>query len=588
MKERIEKSFSYFAMVLCPIVMYYLMEAFHMNAFVMTRWRAQILNILCFELGMLFLFVLIGNLKIALIIETILAFVIGLSNFYVLSFRSTPIVPWDLFSIKTAASVAGNYDYSLEGRQIGTILGFLALFLVEILFVKYKIKKGKWFKRFFALLSVIIVMTGFTKLLQSDTWVSKFKLYPFLFTPAYMSQADGFVVTFLMDLQYLSVDKPDGYDKEAAEEFLENYHTEEPVKDTQNPNIIVIMNEAFSDLGVLGNFTTNEDYMPFVHSLQNGAKNTVSGYLNVSVKGGNTANTEFEFLTGNSMAFLPAGSIPYQQYIKGETPSLASYLSGLGYETYAMHPYYATGWNRDKVYPYFGFHNIEFMDDFYGATYLRKYVDDASCVRKIIDTYENKKEDTPMFLFQVTMQNHGAYDEIYSNFTPDIFVDGVPYESVSQYFSLVKRSDEALKSLITYFEEQEEPTVIVFFGDHQPNDAIAAPILSLNGKDVKNLSKEDEAKRYEVPYIIWANYDIREGKNEDTSVNYLAAKVLKAAGVPTSDYQNYLLELEETIPIVSAERVVNEKGEETTIKGAKKELLNYQRLQYYQLFDYGN
>lgn len=588
MKERIEKSFSYFAMVLCPIVMYYLMEAFHMNAFVMTRWRAQILNILCFELGMLFLFVLIGNLKIALIIETILAFVIGLSNFYVLSFRSTPIVPWDLFSIITAASVAGNYDYSLEGRQIGTILGFLALFLVEILFVKYKIKKGKWFKRFFALLSVIIVMTGFTKLLQSDTWVSKFKLYPFLFTPAYMSQADGFVVTFLMDLQYLSVDKPDGYDKEAAEEFLENYHTEEPVKDTQNPNIIVIMNEAFSDLGVLGNFTTNEDYMPFVHSLQNGAKNTVSGYLNVSVKGGNTANTEFEFLTGNSMAFLPAGSIPYQQYIKGETPSLASYLSGLGYETYAMHPYYATGWNRDKVYPYFGFHNIEFMDDFYGATYLRKYVDDASCVRKIIDTYENKKEDTPMFLFQVTMQNHGAYDEIYSNFTPDIFVDGVPYESVSQYFSLVKRSDEALKSLITYFEEQEEPTVIVFFGDHQPNDAIAAPILSLNGKDVKNLSKEDEAKRYEVPYIIWANYDIREGKNEDTSVNYLAAKVLKAAGVPTSDYQNYLLELEETIPIVSAERVVNEKGEETTIKGAKKELLNYQRLQYYQLFDYGN
>ena len=85
-------------MVLCPIVMYYLMEAFHMNAFVMTRWRAQILNILCFELGMLFLFVLIGNLKIALIIETILAFVIGLSNFYVLSFRSTPIVPWDLFA----------------------------------------------------------------------------------------------------------------------------------------------------------------------------------------------------------------------------------------------------------------------------------------------------------------------------------------------------------------------------------------------------------------------------------------------------------------------------------------------------------
>ena len=98
------------------------------------------------------------------------------------------------------------------------------------------------------------------------------------------------------------------------------------------------MNEAFSDPSVLGDFTTNEDYMPFVHSLLDGADNTISGHLNVSVKGGNTANTEFEYLTGASMAFLPYGSIPYQQYVKKETPSMASYLSSLGYYTIAMHP----------------------------------------------------------------------------------------------------------------------------------------------------------------------------------------------------------------------------------------------------------
>ena len=120
------------------------------------------------------------------------------------------------------------------------------------------------------------------------------------------------------------------------------------------PNIIVIMDEAFSDLSVLGDLETNKDYMPFVHSLQNGADNTITGYLNVSVCGGNTADTEFEFLTGNTMAFLPAGSIPYQQYIKDTTPSLASYLKGLGYETYAQHPYNASGWNRETVYPLLG------------------------------------------------------------------------------------------------------------------------------------------------------------------------------------------------------------------------------------------
>lgn len=125
------------------------------------------------------------------------------------------------------------------------------------------------------------------------------------------------------------------------------------------PNILVIMNEAFSDLSVYGDFNTTEDYMPFWRSLK---KNTVRGNLYVSVKGGNTANTEFEFLTGNTMAFLPTGSVPYQQFLNGAMPSLASQLGKLGYQTAALHPYYSTGWNRDKVYPYLGFDSEYFRD----------------------------------------------------------------------------------------------------------------------------------------------------------------------------------------------------------------------------------
>ena len=132
----------------------------------------------------------------------------------------------------------------------------------------------------------------------------------------------------------------------------------------RKPNIIVIMDEAFSDPAVLADFQTNEDYMPFMHSMMAGADNTVSGWLNVSVLGGNTANTEFEYLTGNTMAFLPTGSIPYQQYIKAETPSMASHLASLGYKTVAMHPYKATGWDRDKVYPDLGFQEMHFLPDY--------------------------------------------------------------------------------------------------------------------------------------------------------------------------------------------------------------------------------
>ena len=104
------------------------------------------------------------------------------------------------------------------------------------------------------------------------------------------------------------------------------------------------------------------------------------------------------------MAFLPAGSIPYQQYITKNTPSMASYLKSLGYETYAMHPYYASGWNRDKIYPLLGFDSFYSSTDFYGSTYERGYIDDSSCVDKIIETYEKKDAGTPAFIFNVTMQ----------------------------------------------------------------------------------------------------------------------------------------------------------------------------------------
>lgn len=208
----------------------------------------------------------------------------------------------------------------------------------------------------------------------------------------------------------------------------------------------------------------NEDYMPFIHSLQQGAENTQTGYLNVSVKGGNTANTEFEFLTGDTMAFLPAGSIPYQQYITKDTPSMASYLKSLGYETYAMHPYYASGWNRDKIYPLLGFDSFYSSTDFYGSTYERGYIDDSSCVDKIIETYEKKDAGTPAFIFNVTMQNHSPYTDGYQNLQGNVTVDGTVSAQLSEYLTLVKLSDTALEKLIDYFETQDEPTVIVFFG----------------------------------------------------------------------------------------------------------------------------
>lgn len=590
--NRVKKIVKYAALVTIPMVLFYLEAFFTYNPFVRTRWRAQVLNIVVLELVMLILLMLVGRASTALQIETFLVMVIGIANYYVISFRSNPIVPWDILSVRTAASVAGEYSYALPARQIILILIFIGLIVVEH-FVKIRIGKKVWFKRLLAIILSLGVVCGITWAVQQDTLVSKMKLYPFLFTPNVMYERNGFAITFLMDLQYLSISKPEGYDADEVEKILESYNTGTSWTSQENdidadketattPNIIVVMDEAFSDLSVLGDFASSEDYMPFLHSLQEDAENTVTGYLNVSVKGGNTANTEFEFLTGDTMAFLPTGSIPYQQYITDETPSLASYLKTLGYSTYAMHPYYATGWNRDKVYPLLGFDTFltQSNNDFTKASYLRGYVDDSSCVDKIIETYENKKEGTPAFIFNVTMQNHSPYTDGYVNADGNISVEGSYSQTLSEYLTLIKLSDTALQYLVEYFETQEEPTVIVFFGDHQPTDLVAEPILSLNGMSNSTLTTTENELRYEVPYVIWANYDIDEASNANTSANFLAVDTLKYAGVPLSDYQNYLLELQKEYPIISGERITDAQGNDV-----EDELEEYRKMQYYLLFD---
>lgn len=569
---------------LIPVICFYLLEFYQHNPFQEVRTEAQLFNIFLLELTAWTLFFLAGRAVLALRIELVAVMIFGLVNHYVMEFRSTPFVPWDILSVNTAASVAGNYDFTPSERVILVSILFLALIFC-VRFLRFR-SEWKLYARMISAALVVLVLCVFVNALQNDDFKTKHYLYPFLFTPAYMTQVNGMLVTFAMNLEYIAVDRPADYHAEDAKETLETYESADAADNTEDlPNIIVIMDEAFSDLSVVGDFEPNEDYMPFVHSLEQGNDNTVTGYLNVSVCGGNTANTEFEFLTGNTMAFLPAGSIPYQQYIKSETPSLAEYLSGLGYETYGMHPYNASGWDRDRVYPLLGFENTRFFDDFTDKTFLRKYVSDDSDFKNIIQTYEQKDEGHPAFIFNVTMQNHGSYTDAYNNFTPDVTVTGTDSFVLEQYLSLIKRTDQALENLIDYFAGQKEKTIIVFFGDHQPADSVAAPVLALNGKDVNSLNSEDQRLRYQVPYVIWANYDIEEGTGEDTSANYLAARVLQTAGVPTSAYQNYLLELEKDYPVISAVRVEKADGTETNSKEEKKGLLQYQQLQYYSLFD---
>ncbi len=618
MKEQSRRIGKITLALLVPVVIFYLFEWYTHNPWEDIRWDIQLLNIFFFEMIMILLYSLIGRLHVALVLETVVFMVYGLANYFVLSFRSQPIMPWDFLSLGTAATVAGDFSYIVD-KQAGIVLTlFILLIVVELLFCRNKLKltlgrlyQGplkSWAFRAPVVAGTLALLVGFVALLHNEEFVQEeIRMYDKLFTPTVMSERDGTAVAFLLELQYIAVDKPEGYDAEEVAECLAGLAEENDVLPQEAsmvsadmPNIVVIMDEAFSDLAVLGEFETNEDYMPFIHSLQAGAQDTVSGTLHVSVKGGNTANTEFEFLTGHTMAFLPEGSIPYQQYIDTERASLASWLKDLGYSTLAVHPYYASGWDRELVYPLIGFEDTAFIDKFSNAVKLRKYVSDAAAFDYIIGQYENKEEGKPFFCFEVTMQNHSGYTEVFENFTPDIKVEGAESKSLEQYLSLLKETDSSVEELLDYFAAQEEETIVVFFGDHQPADSVAEPIWNLQGKNGSELTDGENALRYEVPFFIWANYDIEEQTGIEISANYLSTLLLEITGLPMPAYQTYLAELREEVPILTSRYMVTSDGYagvpdgyeeyleelENVSETEQRNLLSrYRQLQYYLLFE---
>ena len=602
---KLPKGLSALLMIVIPVGSFYLLEWMTHDP-EMIVMSVKVLEYIFYWLLFMLAFSLCGRADVGYFLATAFVLVIGLANYFVMDFRGNPILPWDLTAAGTAFSVADNFVYQGSFEVMWSLLGFLGLFAV-IPKLDLRVRTAK--VRVFWLALVCILSFAYFRALQVKEFKTKTQVYEEPFTQWHVYKKNGFFVSFLVNMRFMDLSVPAGYSPDAAKAILQE--AKEASEKKQNsgsaaedkdgkqedyPNIIIIMDEAFSDLTVLGDFETNKAVMPNIDKLLRG-DNVISGALYVSVFGGNTANTEFEVLTGMSCAFLPSGSTAYQQYIKHDTPSMASILKSYGYETLAMHPYGATGWNRDEVYPWLGFDRAKFKPDFAERAVLRNYVSDKAVVRQIIREYEAKKEDAPLFAFAVTMQNHGSYSKSFDNFTPDIYVtnpDLGKLPKTEMYLTLCRWTDDAVRKLVEYFKAVDEKTLIVFFGDHQPALLETKFFKELLGKNPSELTWKEQVARYQVPYFIWANYDLGEMERSDfdTSANYLSSIVMEAAGLPKTDFQLYLDELRETFPAVTAGFYFTADGEvhEVTEEAIAAEplLRQYEIVQHNDLFDWKN
>lgn len=548
---------------------------------------AKRLNIAFYYWLFLFVFFIAGRTSISMAICVSAIAIIGVGNYFVVMFRSKPIVPWDIYSFETAMSVADNYVFSVDLALAEHIAMFILMLIVG---VRTNIRLNKKILRPILTVAMCIPAYFYISYLWQDNLERNTGLNDTLFNAKYMHSKDGFFVSFILDIHFLQIEEPKNYSDEYALSLLNEQEVEKVETPEELPDIIAIMDETFSDPAVLGEFETNKDYMPFVHSILRGeVANTISGYTDVSVLGGNTANSEFEFLTGNSMAFFPNGSVPYLQYIRDGISTIVPQLEEYGYTTYGTHPYRAKGWNREFIYDLMGFDYRYFQGSFPFEDKLRNYVSDEADFKSILEWRNNT--EGPFFMFNVTMQNHSNYGGDFDNFDPQIvakFKNTSSNKYLNKYLSLMYETDQDVASLLSELSQSDRKTIVVFWGDHQPNDYVVRPIYKEYGLDFDNQTYEQQQQRQKTPFFIWANYDIQEQTNVEISLNYLNILLFETAGLQLDEYQTFRKNLwQGQIPMMNAVGYRNDDGDLVEYDDAPEEIQNllneYQNIQYYRM-----
>ncbi len=571
-------------MFVTPLTAFYLMQ-FAYSGGLPWEYSLNVLlaNYLCIGLVHFTLCAITNYIALCSFITHLLACLWGIANHYVSLFRGTPILPWDFKALGTAMAVADSYRFSLDLPMVLSlvILAAMAFLLFpKIKTGRFRSSKNRTRARIAYLCTILLCSYP---VLQPNA-LSYLGIETDVWDPSKSYSQDGALAVFLRNTQFMSVEEPDDISRENIERISSEIspHTPAVSPDTR-PNIVAIMNESWADFEEFGNLSLSESVTDYIRSLDN----CIFGHSYTSVFGAGTSASEFEFLTGNSMAFLPSGSIPYQQYILEPADSLASLLKENGYRTLAVHPGERTSWQRNRAYPLLGFDEFKCEEDMdVPLTYEHGYVSDRSSFDQIIYEFEHKSPDERLFLFNVTIQNHGSYTV--EDYPAEVTLTDEPgkYPKAEQYLTLANKTDQEFRRLVEYFSQQEEPTIILMFGDHQPT--LEQEFLDkAYGFTQDNMSMEQYMQKFKTPFLFWANYDLPDEEIPTSSLNFLGQYLLSYAGIPNSRYGDFLSELQKELPALTFVGYIDQSGKAYShleTNGYAAMIEDYRSLAYNNLF----
>lgn len=539
----IKRIYTNLAIILIPFLITVLIEYIHKGSInSLIDWISNEYHLFLYTYLIIFafmnIFILIRSKRILIIIASFIGLLISLlayvSNIK-MDLRGEPLSLLDYKLVSEALTVSDGFVFNL---LIPALLVGIFFVIAIISFLKVKGKIDIPEVAIYLVLSIVILVITFKSSIGD---LAKFNISVPADT-AFNHEENGFVLASVIDTKFMFVPQPQNYSNKTIKNIvkeIKQYGQQLKTDDGfKNPNIIFVMSESFSDPTVLLNVNINKDVIPNFRSIGN---EYTSGKITVPGIGGGTANTEFEVLTGFSKNNIPNYSSPYNPYntyINNNIDSLASEFSQNNYKTLAIHSYYSWFYRRNSVYKMLGFEQfipLEFMDQKKSSG---RFLDDSVVNDLIIKQVNQTKEKD--FIFAVTMNSHGPYD---IEREKSIIVDDSRNTNpeLENYLNAIHLSDQRLGELISYFEDFDEPTVIVFFGDHIP---------PLGNEIYNNFNVEmGSVASKSAPFVIWSNYYKNPSKNLLVDASLLGSLVLDEIGYRNNDYFNYLSQLITDEPI---------------------------------------
>ncbi len=515
------------------------------------------------------LYLLTTKLSVSVALVGIPMFVIHCINAFKLLFRNEPLYPWDFSLASEVTNIVGSMKISFSPPMIWTVCYVVAGIALAIVADVCWLKKFRQpYKRAWlgGLCVLVLLVCTCTTMLNEHYLIQK-QIDTVAFDQATSYRTNGFLYSFTSNLYKSKVKAPEGYDQQSITQLAFEYN--DPTRSTvKKPNIIIVMSEAFSDIWNAEHLHFKQEVAPNFTAL---SKKYLTGNAMTSEFGGNTANCEFEMLTSYTTALLPTGTVAYMNYVNGTVDSYVSFLNRQNYYTVALHPYLRSFFSREKAYEVLGFDDFYSEEHFEGAQRLRlmQYISDDAVADRIIEEFEkNEESGKPFFCHTVTMQNHASYFEKdlpleeQIKFTTDVELSDEEFAVLRSYASGLHLADAALGKLVDYFEEVDEPTVLLFFGDHQPSlHGETRELLERIGYTADRESDEGTLALQSTPFLIWNNFEDKPTHEEQTmSMFHLVPYMTRTLGLPRPAFHTYMDSLYSEVQGMTRQVYCNSEG----------------------------